>query len=212
MVFPVFMYGCESWTIKKAEHRRIDAFELWCWRRFLRVPWTARRSNKSILKEISPGYSLEGMMLKLKLQYFGHLMWSLTHWKRPWCWEGLGAGGEGDDRGWDVWMASLTRWTWVWVKSQSWWWIGRPGVLRFMGSQRVGHDWETELNWVRYFFHTYYWKGPPLLLHILEIISHVFNCLLSLGNSQYLVWIIVFLNHLCDNPLFWTWITIAIIL
>ena len=84
MVFPVVMYGCESWTIKKAERQRIDAFELWCWRRLLRVPWTARRSNQSILKEISPEYSLEGlMMLKLKLQYFGHLIEELTHWKRP---------------------------------------------------------------------------------------------------------------------------------
>ena len=73
----------------------------------------------------------------------------LTHWKRPWCWKGLGAGGEGDDRGWDGWMASLTRWTWVWVNSRSWWWTGRPGVLRFMGSQRVGHDWATELNWMK---------------------------------------------------------------
>ena len=82
MVFPVVMYGCESWTVKKAECRRIDAFELWCWRRLLRVPWTARRSNQSILKEISPGCSLEGMMLKLKLQYFGHLMKELNHWKR----------------------------------------------------------------------------------------------------------------------------------
>ena len=82
MVFPVVMYGCESWTVKKAEHRRNDAFELWCWRRLLRVPWTARRSNQSILKEISPGCSLEGMMLKLKLQYFGHLMRRITHWKR----------------------------------------------------------------------------------------------------------------------------------
>ena len=99
MVFPVVMYGCESWTVKKAERRRIDAFELWCWRRLLRVLWTARRSNQSILKGISPGISLEEMMLKLKLQYFGHLMRRLTHWKRPCCWEGLGAGGEGDDRG-----------------------------------------------------------------------------------------------------------------
>ena len=98
------MHECESWTIKKAEHRRIDAFELWCWRRLLRVPWTARRSNQSILKEISPEYSLEGLMLKLKLQYFGHLMGRVDSWKRPWCWEGLGAGGEGDDRGWDGWM------------------------------------------------------------------------------------------------------------
>ena len=99
MVFPVVMYGCESWTVKKAEHRRIDAFELWCWRRLLRVPWTARRSNQSILKEIIPGISLEGMMLKLKLQYFGYSCKKLTHWKRLSCWEGLGAGGEGDDRG-----------------------------------------------------------------------------------------------------------------
>ena len=83
VVFPVVLHGCESWTIKKAECQRIDAFELWCWRRLLEVPWTARRSNQSILKEISPEYSLEGLMLKLKLQYFGHLMQKLTHWKRP---------------------------------------------------------------------------------------------------------------------------------
>ena len=99
MVFPVVMHGCESWTVKKAERRRIDSFELWCWRRLLRVPWTARRSNQSILEEISPGCSLEWLTLKLKLQYFGHLIEELTHWKRPWCWERLRAGGEGDDRG-----------------------------------------------------------------------------------------------------------------
>ena len=116
--------------------------------RLLRVPWTARRSNQSILKEISSGYSLEGLMLKLKLQYFGHLMRRADSFEiRPWCWERLRAGGEGDDRGWDGWMASPTWWTWVWVDSGSWWWIGKPGVLRFMGSQRVGHDWATELNW-----------------------------------------------------------------
>ena len=101
MVFPVVMYGCESWTVKKAERRRIDAFKLWCWRRLLRVPCTARRSNQSILKGISPGCSLEGLMLKLKLQYFATSCEELTHWKRLWYWEGLGAGGEGDDRGWD---------------------------------------------------------------------------------------------------------------
>ena len=148
MVFPVVMYGSESWTIKKAEHWRIDAFELWCWR-LLRVPWTARRFNQSILKEISPGCSLEGLMLKLKLQYVGHLMWRVDSLEKTWCWEGLGARGEGGE-GSDGWMASLTRWTWVWVNSRSWWWTGRPGVLRFMGSQRVGHDWPTELNWYRY--------------------------------------------------------------
>ena len=149
MVFPVVMYGCESWTVKKAEHRRIDAFQLWCWRRLLRVPCTARRSNQSILKEINPEYSLEGLMLKLKqkLKYFGHLMQRLTHRKRPWCWERLKAGGEGDDRGWDGWM-ELTQWTWVWANSGSWWWTGKSGVLKFMGLQKVGHDWRdwTELG------------------------------------------------------------------
>ena len=99
MVFPVGMYGCESWTVKKAKHQRIDAFDLWCWRRLLRVPWTARRSKQSILKEISPGISLEGMMLKLKLQYFGHLMRRVDSLEKTLCWEGLGAGGEGDDPG-----------------------------------------------------------------------------------------------------------------
>ena len=104
MVFPMVMYGCESWTVKKAECRRIDAFELWCWRRLLRVPWTASRSNQSILKHISPGCSLEGMMLKLKLHYFGHLMQRVdslekTDAGKDWGQEGLGAGGEGDDRG-----------------------------------------------------------------------------------------------------------------
>ena len=152
MVFPVIMYGCESWTVKKAELQKIDAFELWCWRRLLRVPWTARRSNQSILKEINPGISLEGLMLKLKLQYFGHLMWIIDSLEKLWRWEGLGSGGEGDDRGWDGWMASLTRWMWVWVNSRSWWWTGRPGVLWFMGSQRVGHDWASELNWTENLF------------------------------------------------------------
>ena len=140
MVFPVVMYGCESWTVKTAECQRIDAFELWCWRRLLRVPWTARRSNQSILKEISHGCSLEGMILKLKLQYFGHLVRRVDSLERDWCWEGLGAGGKGDDRGWDGWMASPTRWTWVWVNSGGWLWTGRLGELLFMGLQRVGHD------------------------------------------------------------------------
>ena len=100
IVFPVVMYGCEIWPIKKAEHWRIDAFELWCWWRLLRVPWTAR-SNQSILKKISPEYSLQGLILKLKLQYFNHLMKRTDSLERPWCWEKLKAGGKGDDRGWD---------------------------------------------------------------------------------------------------------------
>ena len=147
MVFPVVMYGCASWTVKKAEHRRIDAFELWCWRSLLRVPWTARRSNPPILKEINPGCSLEGLMLSWNSNILATWWEELTHWKRPWFWERLKAGGEGDNRGWDGWLASPTQWTRVWVNSGSWWWTGRPGVLRFMGSQRVRHYWVTELNW-----------------------------------------------------------------
>ena len=141
------MYGCESWTMKKVEHWRIDAFELWCWRRLLRDPWTARRSNQSILKEISLGCSFEGLMLKLKLQYFSTWCKELTHWKRLWCWERLRAGGEGDNRGWDSWMTSPTQWTWISANSGCWWWPGKPGVLQSTGSQRVRHDWATELNW-----------------------------------------------------------------
>ena len=137
-------YSSHVWM--SPEHQRIDAFELWCWRRLSRVLWTARRSNQSILKAISPEYSLEGLTLKLKLQYLATSWEELTHWKRLWCWKGLGAEGEGDDRGWDGWMASLTWCTWVWVNSISWWWTARPGVLQFMGSQRIGHDWATELN------------------------------------------------------------------
>ena len=147
MVFPVVMCGCESWTIKKAECRRINAFELWCWRRLLRVPRTARRSNQSIFNELNSGCSLEALMLKLKLQYFATRCEELIHLKRPWYWERLRAGGEGDKRGWDGWMASLFQWTWVWMHSGSWWWTGRPGMLQFMGSQsRVRlRDW-TELE------------------------------------------------------------------
>ena len=125
MVFWGVMYG-ESWTIKKAEHWKIYAFELCCCRRLLSVPWTARRSNQSILKKISPEYSLEGLMLKLKLQYFGPMPWceELTHWKRPWCWERSKPGGKWNNRGWDGSMASPIWWTWVCANSGSWWWTG----------------------------------------------------------------------------------------
>ena len=144
MVFPVVMYGCESWTIKKAECQRIDAFELWCWRRLMIVPWCPRRSNQSILEEIRPECSLEELMLKLKLQYFGLLMWRADLFEKTWCCERLKAGGEGDNRGWDVWMASPT----LWVHSRSWWSTRRPGVLWSIGSWRVGNDWVTEVNWI----------------------------------------------------------------
>ena len=146
MVFPVVMYGCESWTVKKAEPRRIDAFELWYWRRLLRVPWTARRSNQSILKDMSPGCSLEGLMLKLKLQYFGHLMWSVDSLEKTLMLGGMGGRRRRGRERMRCWMATPTRWMWVWVNSGSWWWTGRPGVLQFMGLQRVRHDWATELT------------------------------------------------------------------
>ena len=130
----------ESWVLKN-----------WCfWTMVLektRVPWTARKSNQSILKEISPEYSLEGLMLKPKLQYFGHLMQRADSFEKTLMLGKLRAGGEGDTRGWDSWMASPTLWTWVWVDSWSWRWTGRPGVLWFMGSQRVDHNGPTELNW-----------------------------------------------------------------
>ena len=140
----------ESWTVKKAKHQRIDAFELWCWRRLLRVPWTARRSNQSILREISPGCSLTGLMLKLKLQYFGHLIRRADSFEKTLM---LGKIESGRRRGGQRmrWLDGITdSRTRIWVDSSSWWWIGRPGVLWFMGSQRVGHDWATELNWKNY--------------------------------------------------------------
>ena len=144
MAFPVVMYRCERWTIKKTECWRIDAFELWCWRRLLRVPWTARRSNPSILKEINPEYSLERLMLNLKLQYLATCWEEPTHWKRPWCWERLKAEGEGSDRGWDGWMASPVQWTWTWANCRRWSRRGKLDMLQSMGSQRVGHDWVIE--------------------------------------------------------------------
>ena len=151
------MYGCKSWTIKTAHFQRIDAFERWCWRRLLRVPWTSRRSNQSILKEINPEYSLERLMLKLKLWYFGHLMQTANSLESPWYQERLKAGREGDNRGSDGWMGSPIQWTWVWASSRRWWKTGKPGVLQSMGSQRVRHDWETEQQ---LYWDNWYWCYP----------------------------------------------------
>ena len=148
MIFPVVMHGCESWTIKKAEHRRIDAFELWCWKRFLRVSWTSRRSNQSILKEISPENSMEGLMLKLKFQSFGHLMWRTDSLEKTLM---LGKIERRRRRGQQRmrWLSGITNsWTWVWASSRSCWWTGKPGVLQSVGLQRVGHDWATELIYI----------------------------------------------------------------
>ena len=154
----------ESWALKN-----------WCF-------WTVvlEKTLESPLdcKEIQPVHSegdqpwvlLEGLTLKLKLQYLGTWCKELTHWKRPWCWERLKAGGEGDDRGWDCWMASLTRWTWVWASLGSWWWTGRPGVLWFTGLQRVRHDWVTEQNWTDCF-----WSSPGVSLHVEMLWKRFYN-------------------------------------
>ena len=143
MVFPVVMYGCESWAIKKAVHWRMVVFKFWCWRRLLRGPWAASRSNQSILKEINPEYSLEELMLKLKLKYFGHLM------QRTYSLEKTLMLGKIEHRGQQRmrWLHCITNWwTCVWASSRSWWWTGKPGMLQSMGLQRVGHDRVTELN------------------------------------------------------------------
>ena len=143
MIFPVVMYGCETWTIKTTEHQKIDAFELWCWRRLLRVPWTARRSNQSILKEINPEYSLEGLMLKL--QYFGHLRWRANPLEKNLMLVKTEGRRRRGCRWWDGWMASLTQCTRVWANSRRWWRTRKPGMLQFMGSQSRTQlsDWTT---------------------------------------------------------------------
>ena len=148
MVFPVVMHGCESWTIKKAECQRIDVFELWCWRRLLRVPWTARRSNQSINPKGNQSWIFIG---RTDADAEPPILWppDAKNWLtgkyldagKDWRWE------ERNNREWDGWMASSTQWTWVWVNSRCWWWTGRPGVLQSLGWQIVGREWTTELNW-----------------------------------------------------------------
>ena len=144
--FPVVMYGCESWTIKKAEHRKINTFELWCWRRLLRVPWIARNQTSQSWRKLVLNIHWKVWYWSWNSNTLATWCEKLTNLKRLWCWERLKAGGEGDDRGWDGWVASLTRWTWVWARSGSWWWTGKPGMLQSMGLQRVRHGWATELN------------------------------------------------------------------
>ena len=145
MVFPVVMYGCESWTVKKAECWKTDAFELWCWRR-LESPLDSKEIQPVYPKGNQSWIFIEGLMLKLKLQYFGHLMRRVDSFEKTLMLRKFEGRRRRGDRVWDGWMASLTQWTWVSVNSGSWWWTGRPGVLRSMGSQRVECDWATELN------------------------------------------------------------------
>ena len=180
-------YGFSSghvwmWELEyKVEHQRIDAFELWCWRKLMRVPWTARRSNQSILKEFSPGYSLEGLMLKLKLQYFGHLIQRADSFEKTLMLRKI-EGGEGDDRWWDGWMASLTQWTWVWVNSRSWWWTGRPGVLQSMGSQRIRHKWVTFTSF--HFMESVMPYKYLILCHPLHLLPSIFPRVRVLSNES----------------------------
>ena len=150
---------------------------------------SARRSNQSILKEIILGVHWKDWCWSWNSNILATWCEELTHWKRPWCWERLKAGGGGDDRGWDGWMASPTQWTWVWVDSGSWWWTGRPGVLRLMGSQRVGHNWATELNSSRFYLSNVGWCEPPGA-EIWELILE------SVGNSS----VLSVFSWLCSCP------------
>ena len=184
------MYGCESWTVKKAECWGIDAFQLWCWRRLLRVPWTARRSNQSILQEISPEISLEGMMLKLKLQYFGLLMRRVHSLEKTLMLGGIGGRRRGRQR--MRWLDGITdSWTWVWVNSRSWWWTGRHGVLRFIGSQRVGHDWATKLNWTEIKWAQFYSLSFNKIVLNMEVNSEFSQAL----QANFLFYLLVILPH-----------------
>ena len=169
MVFPVVMYGCESWTVKKAECQRIDAFELWCWRRLLRVLWTASRSNQSVLKEMSPGISLEGMMLKLKLQYFGHLMWRVDSLEKTLMLGGIGGRRrrgrqrirwlDGITDSMDMILGELQEL----VMDREAWHAAIHGVTR------VGHDWATELNWTE---QPQFLPNTPFILQTLKLIEY----------------------------------------
>ena len=157
VVFPVVMYGCESWTLKKAKLHIIDAFVLLCWRRLLGVPWTERRWSQSKLKKSVLKFHCKDWCWSWSSSSSTLAIWceELTHWRRLWCWERLKGGGKGDDRGWDGWMASPTEWTWVWASSGSWWWTGKPSVLQSMGLQRVRHDCVTELtDWYKSVYST----------------------------------------------------------
>ena len=186
MVSPVVMYRYDSWTISKAESQRIDAFKVWCWGRLLRDAWAARGSNQSILKEINPEYSLEGLMLILKLQYFVSLMWRTDSLEKYLDAERLKAGGKGNNREWDGWMTSLTQWTWVWARSRRWWRTGSPGVLQSMGSQRfVLSDWTIPVSSLYCYLHydAFHLRVFSLHAYLLGTVLHLFFPLGALNPS-----------------------------
>ena len=168
MVFPVIMYGCESWTVKKAEYQRIDAFDLWCWRRLLRVPWTAR-SNQSIPRKSVLNIHWKDWCWSCSFSTLATWCEELTPWKRPWCWERLKSGGEGDDRGWDSWMASLTPWTWVWVSSRCWWWTRKPGVLQ--STEIAELDTTERLNWTEANIPSTFKIGEAMIFRRLAVLN-----------------------------------------
>jgi len=192
------MYECEGWTIKKAECWRTEAFELWCWRRLLRIPWTARRSNQSILKEINPEYLLEGLMWNWSSNTLATWCEEPTHWKRPWYWERLRAGEEGDNRGWNGWIASPTQWTWVWVNSRRQWSTGKPGICSPWGSKELDiTEWLKNSNNDIYpllLYHADYFHCPNILCALPICLSHLittlvtteffFNCVHSFAFSR----------------------------
>ena len=172
MVFPVVMYGCDGWTVNKTECQRIDAFEPWCWRRLLKFPWTARRLNQSILREINPEYWLQGLMLKVKFQCLDHQTWidnSLE--KSPMLGKIEGRRWRGV-RGWDAWTSSPMQWIWTWANSRRWWGIGKPGVLPSMGSERVGHNWELNNNNKVATHRSFHPMTPCPVHHVLSDSSH----------------------------------------
>ena len=173
-----------SWTIKKAEHQRINAFELWCWRRFLRVPWIPSRSNQSILKEISPGCSLEGLMLKLKLQSFGHLMQRADSFEKSLMLGKIEGGKRRGRQRMSGCMASPTQWRWVWVDFRSWWWTERSGVLWSMGSQRVRHDWATELYQTEWYTCEHINLGKYMFFKASCLVFQKVSCTVFLGAAN----------------------------
>ena len=208
MVFPVVMYGCESWTIKKAACHKNTCFWTVVLEKNLGSPLYFKEIKPVYPKGYQSWYSLEGLMLKLNLQYFGHLMRRADSLEKFWCWKGLGTGGEGDNRGWDGWMASPTRWTWVWVNSRSWWWPGRPGVLQFMGLQRVGTE---QLNWTELSHQGNPYSCLPACFcskWILDFIKWV-SCTYGVNHKFFLIYLLRVVKYidLCPfvQPILYSW-------